>query len=107
LEKMQEASNFKTSEGMQKWYKTHYSNTCMLKNLIDVLSDDARVAGCSVRLLTRSNRIRITNLETKTVEEQKLALPDSEQALEAAIEAKNDKSKDEATNNFLGFLGSL
>lgn len=107
LEEVQKASNFKTSERMQKWYKAHYSNTCMLKNLIDVLSDDAIVAGCSVRLLTRSNRIRITNLETKMVEEQKLALPDAKQALQAAIEARNDKSKDKATNNFLGFLGSL
>jgi hypothetical protein len=107
LEEVQEASNFETSEGMQKWYKTHYNNTCMLKNLIEVLSDDALKPGCNVRLLTHSNRIKITNLETKTVEEQKLALPDAEQALQAAIEARNDKSKDEATNNFLGFLGSL
>ncbi|QUX95126.1 hypothetical protein C0J08_06700 [Marinomonas sp. CT5] len=107
LEEVQEANNFETSEGMQKWYKTHYNNTCMLKNLIGVLSDDAIKPGCSVRLLTRSNRIRITNLETKTVEEQRLALPDAEQALQAAIEARNDKSKDEATNNFLAFLGSL
>lgn len=107
LERVQEAINFETSEGMQKWYKTHYRNTCMLKNLIEVLSDDAKEAGCMVRLLTRSNIIRITNLETKTVEERKLALPDAEQALQAAIEAKNNKSKDKATNNFLAFLGSL
>jgi hypothetical protein len=107
LEEVQKASNFETSESIKKWYKTHYNNTCMLKNLIGVLSDDAIKQGCSVRLLTRSNRIRVTNLETKTVEEHKLTLPDAEQALQAAIEAKNDNSKDEATNNFLGFLGSL
>ena len=107
LERVQEAINFETSEGMQKWYKTHYRNTCMLKNLIEVLSDEAIEAGSMVRLLTRSNSLRITNLKTKTVEEKKLALPDAEQALQAAIEAKNNKSKDEATNNFLAFLGSL
>lgn len=107
LEQVQEASNFETSEGMQKWYKTHYNNTCMLKNLIGVLSDDVIKPGCSVRLLTRSNRIRITNLETKTVEEKILALPNTEQALQAALEARNVKSSDEATNNFLSFLGSL
>lgn len=107
LERAQEAINFETSEGMQKWYKTHYRNTCMLKNLIEVLSDDAIEAGSMVRLLTRSNSIRITNLETKTVEDRKLALPDAEQAVQAAIEAKNNKSKDESTNNFLAFLGSL
>ncbi|MGO2356005.1 MAG: hypothetical protein ACTH58_14885 [Marinomonas foliarum] len=107
LEEVQKAHNFETSEGMQKWYKTHYNNSCMLKNLIGVLSDDAIKPGCSVRLLTRSNRIRITNLETKTVEEETLALPNTEQALQAALEARNVKSSDEATNNFLGFLGSL
>lgn len=107
LEKVQEAINFETSKGMQEWYRTHYSNTCMLKNLIEVLSDDNIEEGCMVRFLTRSNSMRITNLDTKTVEERKLVFPNAEQALQAAIEAKNDNSKDEATNNFLGFLGSL
>ncbi|TOI00518.1 hypothetical protein [Vibrio parahaemolyticus] len=107
LERVQDAINFVTSESMQKWYKTHYRNTCMLKHLIEVLSDETIEKGSVVRLLTRSNSIRITNLETKTVEEQKLALPDAGQALQAALEAKNANSQDEATNNFLGFLSSL
>jgi hypothetical protein len=107
LERVQEAINFVTSESMQAWYKTHYRNTCMLKHLIEVLSDDAIEKGSVVRLLTHSNSMRITNLETKTVKEHTLALPDAEQALQAAIEAKSDKSQDAATHNFLGFLGSL
>ncbi|MFS1911440.1 hypothetical protein [Vibrio sp. 10N.286.48.B7] len=60
-----------------------------------------------VRLLAGSNSIRITNLETQTVEDTELALPDAEQALQAAIEAKNDNKRDEATDKFLGFLGLL
>lgn len=107
LERVQQAINFETSEGQHKWYKTHYRNTCMLKKLIEVLSDEAIEEGRMVRLLDRSNSIRITNLETQTVEEQKLALPDAEQALQAAIEVKNNNKRDEATDNFLGFLGSL
>jgi len=107
LEKIQASINFETSEGQHKWYKTYYRNTCMLKKLIEVLSDEAIEEGRMVRLLTRSNSIRITNLETQTVEEQILALPDTEQALQAAIEAKKDNKRDEATDNFLGFLGSL
>ncbi|WP_039988535.1 hypothetical protein [Vibrio owensii] len=107
LERVQASINFETSEGMQKWYKTHYRNTCMLKKLIEVLSDKAIEDGRMVRLLARSSSLRITNLETQTVEEQKLALPDAEQALQAAIEAKKDNKRDEATDNFLGFLGSL
>ncbi|MFT5717446.1 MAG: hypothetical protein ACI9T7_001638 [Oleiphilaceae bacterium] len=107
LKRVQEAINFETSKGMQKWYKTHYRNTCMLKKLIEVLSDKTIEEGRMVRLLTRSNSIKVTNLKTQTVEERKLALPDTEQALQAVIEAKNNNDKDEATNNFLGFLGSL
>lgn len=107
LERVQASINFETSEGMQKRYKTHYRNTCMLKKLIEVLSDKAIEEGRMVRLLARSSSLRITNLETQTVEEQKLALPDAEQALQAAIEAKKDNKRDEATDNFLGFLGSL
>ncbi|MCF7354709.1 MULTISPECIES: hypothetical protein [Vibrio] len=107
LEKVQASINFETSQGMQKWYKTHYRNTCMLKHLIEVLSDEAIEEGRMVRLLVRSNSIRITNLKTQTVEKQKLALPDTEQALQAAIEAKNNNKRGEATDNFLDFLGSL
>lgn len=107
LERVQEAINFVTSESMQEWYKTHYRNTCMLKHLIEVLSDNAIKKGSVVRLLTHSNSMRITNLETKTVKEHTLALPDAEQALQSAIELKRDKSKDVATHNFLGFLSSL
>ncbi|MEZ9537942.1 hypothetical protein AB4160_07080 [Shewanella sp. 10N.286.51.B8] len=107
LERVKEAINFETSEAQHKWYRTHYRNTCMLKKLIEVLSDEAIEEGRMVRLLAGSNSIRITNLETQTVEDTELALPDAEQALQAAIEAKNDNNKDEATDKFLGFLGSL
>lgn len=107
LEKVQDTINFVTSEGMQQWYKTHYRNTCMLKHLIEVLSDENIEKGSMVRLLTRSNSMRITNLKTKTVEEHKLVLPDVEQALQAALEAKSNNNQNEATDNFLGFLGSL
>ncbi|WP_373433271.1 hypothetical protein ACEO96_04970 [Vibrio anguillarum] len=107
LEKIQKSIDFETSEGKHKWYKTHYSSTYMLKMLIEVLSDDAIEAGRMVRLLTRSNSIKIINLDTQTVEERKLALPDAEQALQAAIETKNNNKRDEATDNFLGFLSSL
>ncbi|WP_198432168.1 hypothetical protein [Marinomonas sp. BSi20584] len=107
LEQVQGAINFTTSAGMQEWYKTHYKNTSMMKNLVDVLSDKSIKEGCIVRFLTRSNVMRITDLETKTVTEQKLSLPNAKEALQAAIEAKNKPANDSAKNNFLGFLGSI
>ncbi|MFM2608098.1 hypothetical protein AAFX30_10785 [Vibrio chagasii] len=107
LQRVLDSSNFTTSAWMQKWYKTHYCNTSMLKKLIDILCEDTLQPGHLVRLLTRSQTIRITNLETKTVEERKFALPDADQALQASIEANKIKSKDEATNNYLVFLNSL
>lgn len=107
LQMIQESINFGTSERTQNWYKTHYRNTCMLKNLVEVLSDNTLAEGRMVRLLTSSGRIRISNLETKMVEERKLALPDAEQALQAAIDVKNDSGDEEATNNFLSFIDSL
>ncbi len=107
LEQVQGAINFTTSTGMQEWYETHYLNTSMLKNLINVLSDKSIKEGCIVRFLTRSNVMRITDLETKTVTEQKLSLPNAKEALQAAIEAKTPPGNDSAKNNFLGFLGSI
>lgn len=107
LEQVQGAINFATSAGMQEWYKAHYKNTSMLKNLVDVLSDKSIKEGCIVRFLTRSNSMRITDLETKIVTERKLLLPDVEEALQAAIEAKTKPANDSAKSNFLGFLGSI
>lgn len=96
-----------TSDGMQQWYQTHYRNTCMLKNLIDLLSDKSIKEGAIVRVLARSNVIRITDLETKTVIEQKLSLPNEKEALRAAIEAANQSIDNSAKTNFLGFLGNI
>ncbi|WP_217543198.1 hypothetical protein [Vibrio metschnikovii] len=107
LKLVQEAINFATSSGMQNWYKTHYRNTCMLKKLIDVLTDKSIKEGVFVRVLARSNVMRITDLETKTVTEQKLSLPDEKEALQAAIEAANQPINNSAKTNFLGFLGNI
>ena len=107
LKQVQEAINFPTSDGMQQWYQTHYRNTCMLKNLIDLLSDKSIKEGAIVRVLARSNIIRITDLETKTVIEQKLSLPNEKEALRAAIEAANQSIDNSAKTNFLGFLGNI
>ena len=79
----------------------------MLKNLIDLLSDKSIKEGAIVRVLAHSNVIRITDLETKTVIEQKLSLPNEKEALLAAIEAANQSIDNSARTNFLGFLGNI
>jgi hypothetical protein len=63
--------------------------------------------GAIVRALAHSNVIRITDLETKTVIEQKLSLPNEKEALRAAIEAANQSIDNSAKTNFLGFLGNI
>ena len=79
----------------------------MLKNLIDLLSDKSIKEGAIVRVLAPSNVIRITDLETKTVIEQKLSLPNEKEALRAALEAANQSIDNSAKTNFLGFLGNI
>ncbi|MGL1720169.1 hypothetical protein ACSTHF_02055 [Vibrio parahaemolyticus] len=107
LKQVQEAINFATSVSMQRWYQTHYKRTCLLKSLIDVLSDKSIKEGSIVRFLTHSNIMRITDLNTKTVTEKKLSLPDAEEALQAAIDATNTPTGHSAKTQFLGFLGTL
>ena len=92
---------------MQQWYLTHYRNTCLLRNLVDVLSDQTIKQGSIVRYLTSSNAVRITDLDTKTVSERKLTLPNPNDALQAAIEAKAKPDNKAAKKNFLGFLASV
>tara|TARA_Y100000588_G_scaffold395303_1_gene522791 strand:- start:11356 stop:13698 length:2343 start_codon:yes stop_codon:yes gene_type:complete len=107
LKRVVEAINFATSKGMQQWYEMHYQNTYMLKNLIEVLSDDSIREGSIVRLLTRSNTMRITDLETQTVTERTLSLSDAKEALQNALTATKLLSKDISKNNLLDFLGSV
>ncbi|WP_299136563.1 hypothetical protein [uncultured Vibrio sp.] len=107
LKRVVEAINFATSKGMQQWYEMHYQNTCMLKSLIEVLSDNSIKEGAIVRFLTRSNTVRITDLETKTVAERKLSLPDAKKALQNALTATKALSKDVSKDNLLDFLGSV
>ncbi|EGR1698501.1 hypothetical protein R1W14_001001 [Vibrio parahaemolyticus] len=107
LERVQGTIDFAASDGKQKWYKTHYRNTSMMRNLVDILSDTTIKQGSIVRYLTSSNVVRITDLDTKTVAERKLTLPNPNEALQAAIEAKTKPDNTAAKKNFLGFLGSI
>ncbi|CAK2637424.1 Integrase [Vibrio crassostreae] len=107
LKQVQEAINFSSSAGMQKWYKTHYRNISMIKTLIEVLSEPSIKEGSIVRYLVNSNTMRITDLDTKTVTERKITLPNMKTALHAAIEATSQTVEDFAKNNFLGFLKDI
>ncbi|WP_067581827.1 hypothetical protein [Endozoicomonas ascidiicola] len=107
LEQVQNTINFTTSDGMKQWYSTHYRNTCLLKNLVDVLSDKSIKQGSIVRYLTSSNTVRITDLDTKTVSERELTLPNPDEALRAAIEARAQPDNTAAKKKFLGFLDSI
>ncbi len=108
LEVVQGALNFSSSRAMQTWYATHYRNTCMLKELIVVMSDKNIEEGSMIRIISSSNIMRITNLEKKLVTQRIFALPSTESALQAAVEAKIQHSKtSDANTKFLNFLGSL
>lgn len=108
LNMVQNSLNFEVSEGMQNWYLTHYRNTCMLKELISIISDENLKEGSIVRLLSRSNIIRITDLETKTVVQRTFVLPNADEALKVAIEAKKQSPQSpNAKSNYLDFLGSI
>ena len=87
---------FVHSQAMRDWFKIHHQNTELLRQLIDVLSDPTIRAGSVVRLLTDKNEMRVTNLETKTVEKKTLALPKTEKALQLAL--KDEKEVEEAKN---------
>ncbi len=104
LKKVSNSINFSTSNGMQKWYKTHYKNTSLMRNLVEVLSDTSIKEGCIVRYISRSNTMRITDLDTKAVKERKLSLPDVEKALRIALNDKTEADNDTAKSNLLSFV---
>lgn len=107
LEQVQKAINFTTSDGMQEWYLTHYRNTCLLKSLIETLSDTTINKNSIVRYLTSSNLIRITDLNTKTIIERKITLPNPKEALQVALEVKIKDKNSIAKKNFLSFLDEI
>jgi hypothetical protein len=108
LEMHPKALNFTTSKGMQKWFKTHYRNTCMLEELLNTLSDKSIKAGSIIRVLNHSNVIRITDLEKKEIQQRAISLPNPNEAIQVYLEAKSQPSvAADAKANFFGFLGSI
>jgi hypothetical protein len=91
--RLEEALTHKTffhSQGKQEWFKVHHRNTEMLRQLLDVLRDPEIKAGSIVRVLSSKNEMRITNLETKTVEKRVMALASTEKAFQRALQSEKD-----------------
>lgn len=79
----------------------------MLRELVSLMEDKSIKEGSIIRVISSKNAIRITDLENKTVDERKLALPNAEAALLQAISEYSAAAKskaDEKASNFLSFL---
>jgi hypothetical protein len=109
--RLEEALTHKTffhSQGKQEWFKVHHRNTEMLRQLLDVLRDPEIKAGSIVRVLSSKNEMRITNLETKTVEKRVMALASTEKALQRALQSDKDAEnaiRDAHNSDLLALIG--
>lgn len=108
LEMVEGAFDFASSRVKQAWFLNHYKNTSMLKELINVMTDEKIKEGSVIRLLADSNVMRINDLDKLTVTEKALALPSPEDALKAIIDAKSQpEPSPKAENAKQAFLNDL
>jgi len=77
----------------QAWFKRHHRNTFLLEQLISLMKREDLKIGTAIKFVNNSNSFRLTNLDKRLVEEVKVLLPDSEQALQQLIEAKQTQQK--------------
>lgn len=64
----------------------------MLRELIQLMESKDIKEGAIIRVLAGKNEIRITDTQQKTVTVQKLALPNSDEALAKALEFRSEKA---------------
>lgn len=101
LDQVVNLPRFAVSKASQDWYKTHNLQTEMLKQLLDLMTDKRIAKGSLIRLLTRHNEFRVTNLQTKQIDIVKLALPNVEERLGEILNNHRGEDDDDTTINEL------
>ncbi|MEM7420017.1 MAG: hypothetical protein AAF364_09830 [Pseudomonadota bacterium] len=91
---VQSRPQFRNSQAMQDWFKLHLTNTEILRQLIDLMTDPEISPGNLIRFLIDSKEIRISDLKNKQVEVRKLALPDTKAALYRVLLDEQEKDDD-------------
>lgn len=78
------------NERLQSWFKTHYRNTYVLDQLIELMKREDLEVGTAIKYVGSNNSFRLTDLKAKTIEEVKMLLPDSETVLQGLIESNKE-----------------
>ncbi|RPH16496.1 MAG: hypothetical protein CBB67_015125 [Alteromonadaceae bacterium TMED7] len=89
-------------KGMQDWFKAHHKNVEVLEQLLELMKDPNIKKGSFIRLVSKHNEFRITDLDTKTVACKMLSLTDTEAEL-----AKILTTKTEAANHDDDYLNDI
>ena len=105
LQEAAEHPKFMFSEATQSWYKVHFKNTEMLRQLIELMTSKDIEQGALIRLLTSKAKFHITNLQTKIVDKRPMALPNPDQKLEQLLEHKKQSvARDTTLDELLGMI---
>jgi hypothetical protein len=105
LQEVAEHPKLVTSEAMRNWYKVHFKNTEMLRQLIELMTSKDIKEGSLIRLLTSKTEFRITNLQTKIVDKRKMALPDPDKKLAELLDHKKQNAgSDTILDELLGMI---
>lgn len=105
LQEIAEHPKLITSEAMRNWYKVHFKNTEMLRQLIELMTSKDIKEGSVIRLLTSKTEFRITNLQTKIVDKRKMALPDPDKKLALLLDHKKQSAgSDTILDELLGMI---
>ena len=97
---------FSQSNRMKGWFKVHYRNVALLKELVGLLEDPDIKIGSVIRVFSSQSEIRITDLNLKLVNKRKLSLPCAKSALEKIIDdiSSSQSNDDNTLNNLLSMI---
>ena len=94
----------KISDAMRSWYKAHAHNVDLLRQLINLMTDESIEEGSLIRVLMDRCQFKISNLNTKLITTSKISLPNASDQFEEVLAKHTSKVEDAIINDLLELL---
>lgn len=104
LEKVNLDPRFFSSNAMREWFKLHTRNTAILSILIELMNEQPE--GTVIRFSERRFEFNITDLQTKTLTNYNINLPDLNNEMNVIL-SKNNNSKTNKNDELSNLLTSF
>lgn len=108
LDEVKNNPSIKTNPIRQEWFMNHHRGVFVLEELIELMKSNDIKRGSLIRYAGDESAFQLIDIEKREQVERKIALPDSQEALDTLLLGLKDEYKptgDEGINNLLANLG--